>query len=397
MDIEIYLDDGLEFVDENGNNVDREKIINEHIRKQDEKRLIIILHENEDKIKKAFELFNYFDLPVEPFQTLNSLHISFSAKEEKLVTRHLEKFDFISEIRKPGIVCIPEMVHGAYEKAKKVEATDSWNLEMLHSIECNSQGYGGQDIKVAVMDTGIDYNHNELAECFGNNVGYDFVNDENPMDREGHGTHVAGIIAGRTTGVAPEAELRAYKVLDDYGYGSEIDLIKAIDMAIKEDIDICNMSLGFVNPSYTLAEALEVLTKTSIVCAAAGNEAYEPCYPGDFDIESLISVAALDRKKKRPYWSRVSENNDISAPGVGIISCAPGGGYAEMSGTSMATPHAAGVAALLLQYNKLQHSTALTPSQIEDMLESTGKSVSYLSYTFSRIDPYYAIASLDDV
>jgi len=325
-----------------------------------EKRLLVSLKKDylkseenllDFRLEKAYEISKDYDVKACPFSKVHSLHMKIEPKEEKKLIKHLQKLNYVFEARAPGIICVPELINNKeFKPVKKKDSGSKWNLELICSRLCNKKGYSGRGIKVAVMDTGADFMHKEIIERFAESPGYNFLdNTEMPYDGEGHGTHVAGTIAGESTGVAPECELRAYKVLDDFGYGTEIELIRGIEKAIDEKVQICNMSLGFTNPSSTLREALKILTKEKIiVCAAAGNEADEPCYPGDFEMPGIISVAAVDRYKARAEWSRVNTNNDVSAPGVDIISCAPGNQYAQMSGTSMATPHVAGAIALYM-------------------------------------------------
>jgi len=240
----------------------------------------------------------------------------------------------------------------ANERATSMLDEELWSLSMVgaYYAQRKSQGKG---VKVGIIDTGVDYNHKELKSNFSSNKGYDFVRDnKEPYDFHGHGTHVAGTVAGNTTGVGPKASLFSLRVLDEYGCGSEFDVIKAIDYAIENKMDIINMSLGSEYASDALEEICNKASKSLILVAAAGNDGrFGACYPAAFG-ESVISVAAIDSNKEHAHFSNTHPTVDVSAPGVGIKSCAPGDRYAEFSGTSMATPHVTGSLSLLLASGK---------------------------------------------
>jgi hypothetical protein len=219
----------------------------------------------------------------------------------------------------------------------------------------------GAGIKVAIIDTGVDGSHSELE---GRVVGgYDFVNKhEGCNDDNGHGTHVAGLIAGESVGAAPAASLYAAKVLDARGSGNEANVAQGIDWAIENKVNLINMSLGSGYPSPLERELLKAATaKGIVVFAAAGNEGRGKSYPAAYP--GVISVAAVDRNNEHAPFSNIDETVDISAPGVDIVSCVPGG-YAKHSGTSMASPLAAGVGALV---------ASTDCSAIEDALESSAQ------------------------
>lgn len=211
----------------------------------------------------------------------------------------------------------------------------------------------GSGVKIAVIDTGVDYNHPELRERFGDLIGYNVINpDEPPDDDNEHGTHVAGIIAGSYTGVAPRSTLYAVKVLDWNGSGTEADVIAGLEWALDEGADIANLSLGSRGASRAFREMCErAYGAGMLIVAAAGNEGHGPSYPASFG-ESVIAVAATDREKQHAGFSNIYHTNDISAPGVGIYSTTPGGDHNTFSGTSMATPHVSGVLALAYQMSR---------------------------------------------
>jgi hypothetical protein len=219
-------------------------------------------------------------------------------------------------------------------------------------------------VVVAVIDSGIDYMHPALGGGFG--VGHkvrggrDLVNnDSDPMDDHGHGTHVAGIVAangGGLTGVAPEATLLAYKALDASGSGRDSFVLAAIEEAVRERADIVNMSLG--RPAAAddpVVRAIEnAAASGTLFCVAAGNTGAFLDIGSPANAPSAVTVGAIDREGRLAYFSSKGPvvptgamKPEIVAPGVQIVSARNGGGLRTASGTSMAAPHVAGVAALL--------------------------------------------------
>lgn len=244
---------------------------------------------------------------------------------------------------------------------------EQWNLRNVNASFA-WEITKGRGASVFVVDTGVDYNHPEISNCFEQNKGYNFVSPgSQPMDDHYHGTHVAGTVAGEKTGVAPQAALYAGKVLDRNGSGSTTDIIRAIDYGIKQDFDIITMSLGSPMYSYALNNICkEAYRKGVIVYAAAGNECFGPEYPASCD--GVISVAAVDSENKHAEFSNIHKTVDISAPGVNIYSIAPKNSYKLLSGTSMATPHGAGVAALACSVKN-----SINGKEFEDALKHTAK------------------------
>lgn len=219
-------------------------------------------------------------------------------------------------------------------------------------------------IKIGIIDSGIDYTHEALGRGFGAGFriagGYDFVNnDADPMDDNGHGTHVAGIVAGHSStikGIASDAELYAYKVLNAQGSGYASDVLAALESAVRDSVDIINLSLGSSsgNPNDILSEAVNRVVESGIVVvAAAGNTGeYESIHsPGVAEHALTVgatdgtSVASFSAKGPVPDEYRIKP--DVVAPGVGILSAKNGGGYVTMSGTSMATPLVTSIAAVI--------------------------------------------------
>lgn len=220
----------------------------------------------------------------------------------------------------------------------KIEAPTAWSA---------SQGTG---VKVAVLDTGIDRDHldlkNNLAGGYNTIITWRTWDDDN-----GHGTHVAGTIAAvdntiGVVGVAPQVKLYGVKVLDRRGYGYLSDIIEGLDWAIKNQMQVVNLSLGGGgNDSFHQAIQRTVAAGV-VVVAAAGNSGGAVIYPAAYP--EVIAVSATDQSDTLASWSCRGLEVDLAAPGVTINSTWNNGFYKEASGTSMATPHVTGVAALVL-------------------------------------------------
>ena len=240
---------------------------------------------------------------------------------------------------------------------------------------------GDRSIKIAVIDTGIDYRHPDLADNMwvndaelngqpgvdddGNGYvddihGYDFANnDGDPMDGHSHGTHCAGTIGAShnaigVAGVMADVEFVGVKFLTDRGSGSTADAIESIDYATKVGVDIMSNSWGGGGRSQALHEAIERANAEGIIfTAAAGNSSTDndsrPHYPSNYEVDNVISVAASTSADTLASFSCYGRRTvHIAAPGHKILSTTKNGGYASYSGTSMATPHVTGVIGLLL-------------------------------------------------
>jgi subtilisin len=219
----------------------------------------------------------------------------------------------------------------------RVGAPDEWS---------RSQGDGAA---VGVIDTGIDATHSDLqGQVVGGVNIVDPAHPNNWADDEGHGTHVSGTIAANgqgLLGVAPKAKLYAIKVLDAQGNGDYSSVIAGIQWAMDHNIKIVNMSLGADEGSDALHLAVQAALKAGVtIIAASGNTGGAVGYPGAYP--EVIAVGASDSANHVAGFSSRGPQVSFIAPGVNIRSAKMGGGYVEMSGTSMATPHIAGLAAL---------------------------------------------------
>ncbi|MFA6319253.1 MAG: S8 family peptidase [Elusimicrobiota bacterium] len=209
----------------------------------------------------------------------------------------------------------------------------------------------GRGVKVAIVDTGVDFDHPDLKAAVAG--GWSAVDKENPgnfKDDNGHGTHVAGTIAARddgagVVGVAPEASLYGVKVLDKDGSGNFSDVIAGMEWTVTNKMQVVNMSLGASRGNEALKAAVEAMAKAGVILiAAAGNSGSSVGYPAAYP--QAIAIAASDPNDKVAYFSSRGPEVDFIAPGVSITSTFLGGGVKALSGTSMACPHAAGLAAL---------------------------------------------------
>lgn len=240
---------------------------------------------------------------------------------------------------------------------------------------------GSKNIKVAVLDSGVDYLHKNLKENIYINIneipdnkidddkngfiddinGWNFIDkNNNPMDKLGHGTHVSGIIGAKgdndkgVTGVNQHVSIVPIKVMDDNGYGTLENILEGIYYAKSLGVQIINASLGGDPYSEAFFEALKMLNENKILfVAAAGNDNMNndeiPFYPASYQLPNIIAVAANDNRDLKADFSHYGAKSvHISAPGVLITSTTPGDNYNFFSGTSMSAPFVAGGAALLM-------------------------------------------------
>ena len=254
--------------------------------------------------------------------------------------------------RNPRVAYVEE---DAKVYALDAELDDSWGVKHICAGVVHGGGNTGAGVNVSIIDTGIDYTHPDLdGNCKG---GYDFVNNDNDsMDDAGHGTHCAGIVAAEddgsgVVGVAPEAHLYGVKVLNSSGIGYVTDVIAGINWSVQNDMQIISMSLGGGNSVSKEAACDAAYNAGIVVVASAGNSGNPPGmgdnvgYPAAYS--SVIAVAATASNDKRARWSSTGPDVELAAPGVSINSTVPGG-YDIKSGTSMACPHVAGTAALVM-------------------------------------------------
>jgi len=247
-----------------------------------------------------------------------------------------------------------------------------WGWERIGGNELAEVG-NGQGVTVAVLDTGVDATHPDL----GGRVlpGWDSMDDtgDGRSDPNGHGTHVAGIIAATANnslgiaGIAPAVDILPVRVLDASGNGDDDELAYGIIWAVDHGADILNLSIGGAVPSDLLKGAIDyALSMDVLVVVAAGNSGAsgnEPSYPAAY--EEALAVGATDSADRRSLFSNTGAYLDIAAPGSWIVSTWPGGRYQTSSGTSMAAPFVAATAALL------QSRTGTKGRALGDLLTAT--------------------------
>lgn len=357
-------------------------------------------------------------------------------------------------------------------RVKSLQQQIPWGISRIRAPEVHATGNKGTGIKIGVIDTGIDYTHEDLKDNYKG--GYNFINNTNdPKDDHFHGTHVAGIIAAADNnlgilGVAPEAYLYAIKVLNDKGSGTSDNLIAGIDWCRNNGIQITNMSIGFglyccsgqkidcncgtVGGCYSgypgngVTDAIKALYDSGVLqIAASGNncgcgcsktgristsgscyystrcctttfiECADACpekcnqysdwinYPAKYP--EVMAIGATDDTDNKASFSNPGLDLDVVAPGVRVYSTYPpyialsgctvnpdgtGCKYAYASGTSMATPHVTGLAALIKKTNQ-----SLTNDQIREIIRSTSKDIGPIGfenfYGYGLIDAKAAV------
>ncbi|MCM3255387.1 S8 family peptidase [Priestia aryabhattai] len=263
---------------------------------------------------------------------------------------------------------------------QKVQAPDAWDVT-------TSNG----NIKIAIIDTGVQLNHPELAIKLW--PGYNFVEGNlNPNDGNGHGTHVAGIAGALTenslgiAGIAPSASIIPVRALDNSGNGTLSNIANAITYSTNAGAKVINLSLGSSQGSITLENAInQAWNQGVVIVAAAGNEASNTLtYPAAY--QNVIAVASTDINDQKSDFSNYGTWVEVSAPGSTILSTYTGSYYAYLSGTSMACPHVAGLAALLAAQGKNNVQIKNTILSTCDPVPGTG-----LYWTYGRINANRAV------
>ena len=279
-------------------------------------------------------------------------------------------------------VKVPKIMMSAIHElpyVKKLHKNKLYTADLLESvplIQADSVWYNygtmGDSIVVGVIDTGIDYTHPHLGRAFGPGFkvidGYDFIHmDNDPMDDNGHGTHVAGIVAGdgySLKGVAPHALLMAFKVLDEEGTGTEWRIINGVNRALdpnwdgdySDKVDVINMSLGGSgDPDDALSITVDNASALGVIsCISAGNSYTWKSIRSPGNARTALTVGSTNKSDEISYFSSKGPNTkiltmkpEVVAPGEEIYSLALNNGFTFKSGTSMSAPHVAGICALL--------------------------------------------------
>ncbi|HYO78428.1 MAG TPA: S8 family serine peptidase, partial [Thermoanaerobaculia bacterium] len=303
--------------------------------------------------------------------------------------------DTVSRIRALPYVRAVHPDRMMHASASAAVAPLSTIVDARTKVNASSLGTGGAGVVVAVIDTGIDYTHPSLGGGLGAGfkvvAGRDFINeDDDPMDDNGHGTHVAATIAGSAAdliGVAPDVTLIGYKVLAAGGSGPTSGIIAAIERCadpngdgnFADRVDVANLSLGGPGDADDPASrAVDNAVAAGVVMVvAAGNDGTTASIGSPGTASSALTVAAIDDtgrvtdfSSRGPSPRLLGFKPDVSAPGFQIVSARVGGGTVALNGTSMATPHVAGVAALL---RKLHPSWS--PAEVKAAITSSATAV----------------------
>ncbi|WP_232699243.1 S8 family peptidase [Brevibacillus daliensis] len=248
-----------------------------------------------------------------------------------------------------------------------------WNLSQLNMEQSWEISQGADDVVVAVVDTGVDLGHPEFQ---GKLVkGYNVLTDTNqPQDDNGHGSHVAGIIAARTNnrdgiaGISWNSKIMPIKAIGADGSGTALDIAIGIEWAVDHGAKVINLSVGNYAPSAALKQACTYANQKNVVLVAAtGNDSTDqPSFPAAYP--EVIGVGAVDNKNQLAEFSNYGAPVSVVAPGVDIPSTYIYKDYAALSGTSMACPHVAAIASLIRSVNP-----ALSVTEIREIMEKTAK------------------------
>lgn len=296
-----------------------------------------------------------------------------------------------------------------------------WALDMVNAYEAWDITRGNHSVVIAVLDTGIDWTHPDLAANMWTDEdgyhGYNFISNNrlpmddniNSYDENGvwvpntytyHGTHVAGVasaVINNTVGIAgmAQAQLMAVKVMNESGEGTDTTVSSGIRWAVDHGADIVTMSLGVEGMSLTLTNAINYASSHGVVLiAASGNSGTSTVsYPAAYPV--VISVGAVDETGHRASFSNYGTGLDVMAPGVQIYSTQVGPSYQYLSGTSTAAPFVAGVVAMMLTVNPY-----LTPREVSATLNATARDVSIPGYDTSTgwgiVDAFRAVAQVSE-
>jgi subtilisin len=311
-----------------------------------EKSVIVGFHQKPGPSEKAL-IHGAKGIIKRTFHLIPAMAVKVSEKEIEKIKKN-KKVAYVEE----------DAIFRAIEPIPGSEYAHSWGVFHIYADIAHAAGNRGAGVSVAVLDTGIDYTHEDLDDNYRG--GYDFVfNDADPFDdsTRSHGTHVAGIIAAEDNdpdkgviGVAPEADLYAVKVLDGGGFGLLSWIVAGIEWSVINGIDIVNMSLEGL-PFESLKAACDSAYDAGVLLVAAGGNTNGGAvrYPAAYD--SVIAVTGTDADNIKAYFSPIGPEVELAAPGVDILSTIAGGGFNVLSGTSQAAPHVAGTAALFLASN----------------------------------------------
>ena len=314
---------------------------------------------------------------IKHLKLINGMAVHLPAKEEKA----LRKKDEILRIDDDVVI------HATGKKGEKKPKNPqelTWGIDRIEADLAWEEENTGSGINVAILDTGIDLEHPDLMDNIKGNINM-IKPSKNGNDKNGHGTHVAGIIAAvdnkiGVIGTGPEISLYAVKVLDNQGRGWLTDLIDGLDWCIDNGMQVVNMCFGSSEGNQSFHDAIIEAYQAGItLVASSGNNgenggAIE--YPAKY-IET-IAVSAIGEDDNFASFSSWGEEVDLTAPGVDIKSTYKNGSYRIMSGTSMSAPHVTGTVALILKTLVWEHDSFLLngiwdPEEVREKLMATAE------------------------
>lgn len=324
----------------------------------------------------------------------------------------------------------------AFNMPNDPKVTEQWALSKVNAAGAWSQTVGSRDVVVAVIDTGIDWKHEDLKDSIWANTkevpgnskdddangyvddvkGWDFRdNDGDPMDETsqqnpGHGTHCAGIVGGigdngvGISGMSQRVSLMPVRFLGADGSGDLMSAAKAIDYAVNNGAHIISASWGAATSRSGVGPILEAIQRAAdkgvIFVAAAANDGknndMREVYPANAGLDNMISVAASNSNDGKPQWSNYGKMNvHLASPGENIVSTLPQNKYGSLSGTSMATPLVSGLVALMLTRAK-ETGRELAANHYRAILQSTGTKVEIETACNCRVDAAAALTNIAD-
>ena len=359
------------------------------------------------KSQSAYVLMNDQRFQVKDQNTKGKyFKISINDEEQAEVLAHLLSQKNIEYVV-PNVKLHSFVRAGSLNSVSTEALKDQWAITKVNAEKAwqRAGNKGNKNILVAVIDTGVDYKHQNLS---ANMVqGYDFKQKDNdPMDitgssNPGHGTHCAGIVGatglvdGGIVGLAPNISMMPLRFLDENGSGDLNDGIKAIDYAIEKGAHVISASWGAAVSRDNAAPLVEAVKRADdkgiIFVAAAANDGKNndkvSMYPANSGFPNTITVAASGPSDAKPSWSNYGRANvHVSAPGEDIMSTLPGNKYGNLSGTSMATPVVSGLVALVKSQDP-----SLTGVQVRALLQTTGAKVNIETACNCRVDAFTAI------
>ncbi|MGB7532450.1 MAG: S8 family peptidase [Halobacteriota archaeon] len=319
---------------------------------------------------------------LETNNALNCVLVQVTGEDTGQVINRLSEEDLVKYVE-PN-----KLVHALYTP-NDPHYSEQWGPQHIKANSAWDIEKGNKNVTIAVIDTGIDYEHEDLGDNYVAG-GYDWVNNDfDPMDDYGHGTHCAGIAAAildNEKGIAGIAQvnLMAEKVLNETGWGTEWGVALGIVQAADNNADIISLSLGGDDAQVMEDACLYAWNNGCLLVAASGNDGKRGVtYPAAY--ETVIAVGAIDQNGHRCGFSNWGPKLELVAPGVGILSTYLSNQYAWMGGTSMAAPHVAGVAALVWSKYPL-----LSNHEVRDRLAQTADDLGAVGF-----DEYYGYGKVD--